>query len=176
MSTIQIKMVISAAVAMAAITACGGQAPPPAPAGTRTTSAAAAPVTRRSPSAAVIAGRLKAAGQPVRALITYTAVTDPNHLLGRQGEYTSKVAWTDPRAVKAGGGGYGRGAIEAGGGIEVFPDVAAAAQRLAYLKAFKPPLGDGYDYQSGTVILRLSTYLTPVQARAYAAAFTATVG
>jgi len=175
MSKIKITMVISAAAATAAVTACGAQAPPPAPAGTRTTSAAAAPVTRHLPSAAVIAGRLKAAGQPVRALITYTAATDPNHLLGRQGEYTSKVAWQDPRALAAGAGSPSNnpGGIEYGGGIEEFPAVAAAAQRLAYLKSFKPPLGDGYDYQSGTAILRLSNYLNPVQARAYAAAFTA---
>jgi hypothetical protein len=176
MSRIKITMVIAAAT-MAGVTACGAQAPSPAPAGTRTTSAAAASVTR-SPSAAVIAARLKAAGQPVRALITYTAVTDPNHLLGRQGEYTSKVAWQDPRALAAGAGSPSSdpGGIEYGGGIEVFPTVAAAAQRLAYLKSFKPPFGDGYDYQSGTAILRLSNYLTPAQARAYAAAFMAAVG
>ena len=58
----------------------------------------------------------------------------------------------------------------------MFPSVADAAQRLAELKSFKPPLGDGYDYQSGTAILRLSDYLTPAQARAYAAAFITTVG
>ena len=45
--------------------------------------------------------------------------------------------------------------------------MAAAAQRLAYLKSFAPPIGDGYDYQSGTAILRLSNYLTPPQAQAY---------
>ena len=97
----------------------------------------------------VIAARLKAAGQPVRALITYTAVSDPNHLLGRQGEYTSKVAWQDPRALAAGAVSPSDdpGGIENGGGIEVLPSVADAAQRLAELKSFKPPLGDGYDYR-----------------------------
>jgi len=45
------------------------------------------------PSAAVLAARLKAAGLPVRRLIIFTASTDPNHLLGRQGGYTSKVEW-----------------------------------------------------------------------------------
>ncbi|MGO8958963.1 MAG: hypothetical protein ACLQFR_16565 [Streptosporangiaceae bacterium] len=42
-----------------------------------------------------------------------------------------------------------------------------AAARLAELKSFQPPLGDGYDYQVGTAILRLSNYLTPAQASAY---------
>ena len=119
---IQITMVISAA-ALAALTACGAPAPPPAPAGTRTTSAA--PVTRKSPSAAVvIAARLKAAGQPVRALITYTAVSDPNHLLGRQGEYTSKVAWQDPRAL--------------GPGLSARPMTLAASRTAAASKCSRP--------------------------------------
>jgi hypothetical protein len=119
---------------------------------------------------AVLASRLKAAGLPVTHLIVYNAVTDPNRLLGRQGGYTSKVAWQDQRAIAAGASkptASDRGGNEFGGGIEVFPTVAAAAQRLAYLKSFQPPLGDGYDYQSGTVILRLSNYLTPAQAHAY---------
>jgi hypothetical protein len=53
--------------------------------------------------------------------------------------------------------------------------VATAAQRLSYLKSFQPPLGDGYDIQDDTAILRLSNYLTPAQARAYKAAFRAAV-
>jgi hypothetical protein len=64
-----------------------------------------------------------------------------------------------------------RGGIEFGGGIEVFPTVATAAQRLSYLKSFQPPLGDGYDIQDDTAILRLSNHLTPAQARAYEVAF-----
>ncbi|MGB7587390.1 MAG: hypothetical protein WBM00_01635 [Solirubrobacterales bacterium] len=68
------------------------------------------------------------------------------------------------------------GGIEFGGGIEVFPSVATAARRLAYLQRFAPPLGDGYDYLSGAAILRLSNFLTPAQARAYKAAFDAAAG
>jgi hypothetical protein len=37
-------------------------------------------------------------------------------------------------------------------------------------------VADGYDYLSGTAILRLSQYLTPAQARAYKAAFSAAAG
>jgi hypothetical protein len=141
------------------------------PAATPSPSPAAAP-----PTAAALASGLKAAGLPVTHLIVYNAVTDPNHLLGRQGGYTSKVAWQDERAIAAGAGKpvpSDRGGTEFGGGIEVFPTVAAAAQRLAYLKSFQPPLGEGYDYQSGTAILRLSNYLTPGQAHVYRAAFAA---
>lgn len=93
--------------------------------------------------------------------------------MGRQGGYTSKVAWVDPRAVKAGAGNPSsdRGGTEFGGGIEVFATVAGARDRLAELKGFKPPFGDGYDYLAGSAVPRLSNYLTPAQAAVYKAAF-----
>ena len=116
---------------------------------------------------------MKAAGLPIRDVIVYDATTDPNHLLGRQGGYTSKDAWVDPAAVAAGAGSPGSdpGGIEFGGGIEVFPSVAGAQARLAELKAFRPPFGDGYDYLAGPAILRLSNYITPAQAARSRAAF-----
>jgi hypothetical protein len=130
-------------------------------------------VSSHQASGAALAARLKAAGLPVTHLIVYTPVTDPNHEMGRQGGYTSKVAWVDPRAVEAGAGNPAsdRGGTEFGGGIEVFPTAAGAKARYQYLRGFKPPLGDGYDYLSGAAILRLSQYLTPTQAHAYEAAF-----
>jgi hypothetical protein len=82
--------------------------------------------------------------------------------MGRQGGYTSKVAWVDSRAVKAGAGSPAsdRGGTEFGGGIEVFSTAPGARARYQYLKGFQPPFGDGYDYLSGAAILRLSQYLT----------------
>ena len=58
---------------------------------------AAAPAAHSAParSAAQIAARMKAAGVAITHLVIYTAATDPNHLMGRQGGYTSKVAWVD---------------------------------------------------------------------------------
>jgi hypothetical protein len=89
------------------------------------------------------------------------------------------VAWQDPRAEEAGAGhpvtADDRGGIELGGGIEVFPTMATAAQRLSYLKSFTPPLGDGYDAQAGTAILRLSQYLTPAQAQRIETVFSVAV-
>ena len=116
---------------------------------------------------------MKAVGLSIRDLIVFNATTDPNHLLGRQNEYTSKDAWVDSAAIAAGAGNPSSdpGAIEFGGGIEVFPSVADAQARLAYLKAFQPPIGDGYDYLAGPAILRLSNYLTPAQATRFHAAF-----
>jgi hypothetical protein len=138
------------------------------------TVASTPPAAHHTASAAALAARLEAAGLPVRHLIVYTAASDPNHLLGRQGGYTSKVAWVDPRAARQDAGDT-RGSIGLGGGIEVFPDAASARARYERLRGFQPPFGDGYDYLSGTVILRLSQYLTPAQARAWKVAFTAAV-
>jgi hypothetical protein len=118
-----------------------------------------------------MAQRLEAAGLPLSSLIVYTAATDPNAMLGRQGGYTSKVAWVDRRAVRQDAGDE-RGSIGLGGGIEAFPTAAGARARYEYLRGFQPPFGDGYDFLDGTAILRLSQYLTPAQARAYKAAFT----
>ena len=128
------------------------------PAATPSPSPAAAP-----PTAAALASALKAAGLPVGHLIVYTASTDPNHLLGRQGGYRSKVAWADLRAARQDAGDE-RGSIGLGGGTEVYPTAAGARARYEYLRGFQPPFGDGYDYLDGTAILRLSNYLTPAQA------------
>jgi hypothetical protein len=138
--------------------------------------------------ASALAARLKAAGMPVTHLIVYTPSTDPNHELGRQGGYTSKVAWVDRRAVKAYQDGLkqdqlgfspglpgDRGSVDNGGGIEVFPTAAEARARADFIRGFGPSLGDGYDFTVGRDLLRLSNYLTPAQARAYKAAFTSAV-
>ena len=54
------------------------------------------------------------------------------------------------------------------------PAIAAdAAARLAYLRALKPPLGDGYACLVGSAVLRLSNWLTAAQVQAYRAVFTA---
>ena len=93
----------------------------------------------------------------VTQLIVYTEASDPNHLMGRNGGYTSKVAWVDPSAVASGAGSPASdpGGIEYGGGIEVFPSQALAQARYDELKSLTPPLGDGYDYLNGDAVLRL---------------------
>ena len=103
-----------------------------------------------SPSAAVIARHLHLHGVTV-----YTAATDPNQLLGRQDEYTSKVNWGADLADS----------------IEVFADPADAQAREQYVSSFPAPFGDGYDYVTGTALLRLSASYTPAQARALETAF-----
>lgn len=172
------KYLIPAALTLASVLAlagCGsaGSHPVVSPGSQAVTHSPQAPAaSRTSPSAVMLAADLKAAGLDITRLIVYTAATDPNHLLGRQNGYTSKMAWQDPRAAKADAGDT-RGSIGLGGGIEVYPSAAGAQARRAYLAGFTPPLGDGYDYVSGTAVLRLSQYLTPAQAHAYQKAFSA---
>lgn len=104
------------------------------------------------PSAEVIAGDLHLHG-----IVAYTAATDPDHLLGRQGEYTSKVNWGPAGQLWS--------------SIEVFPAAADAAAREQYVSSFPPPIGDGYDFLAGAALLRLADSYTPTQARALEAAF-----
>jgi hypothetical protein len=102
--------------------------------------------TASAPAQALTASRI-AQRMDIGNFTAYTAATDPNHLLGRQGGYTSKINWE-------------------GGSIEVFPDVADAQAREKYIQLFTCPVGDGYDYLDGTALLRLDCALTPDQARA----------
>lgn len=89
----------------------------------------------------------------LRHVTAYTAATDLNHLLGRQGGYTSKINWPN-------------------GSIEVFSTQAEAKKRKTYLLAFAgTPLGDGYDYLVGGYLLRIFDSQTPTQARALEAQF-----
>jgi hypothetical protein len=92
--------------------------------------------------------KLAAPGAALAGSFTaYTAATDPNHLLGRQHEYTSKINCE-------------------GGSIEVFPNAAYAKARETYVQAFTCPFGDGYDYLDGSALLRLACAMTPAQAQA----------
>jgi hypothetical protein len=102
---------------------------------------------RRSVSAPLTAEQI-AACMHLRQVTAYTAATDPNHLLGRQGGYTSKVNWRPGLSS-----------------IEVYPDASGAQTRLRYMQALQGTIvGDGYDYRDGGALLRLDRRYTPTQA------------
>ncbi len=107
-----------------------------------------------SPNAEVIAARMGLTKAP--GYVAYTAATDPNHLLGRQNGYTSKVNWGPDGDT---------------GTIEVFPDRADAIARQDYIKGFTCPFGFGYLTMTGTADLRLGCDVTPAQAAAIEARF-----
>ncbi|MCQ4043865.1 hypothetical protein ACFOSC_26540 [Streptantibioticus rubrisoli] len=103
---------------------------------------------------------------------TVTAENDPNKLLGRPNQYTSKVTFSDSRISKSDTQFLKAGDVELGGAIEMFPDPAAAKTRADYIQSVTkslPALAE-YDYQHSTVLVRVSHYLTPDQAAAYKAA------
>lgn len=109
-------------------------------------------LSQRVLTAEQITTAIQAQGFEPKAKVTaYTAATDPNQELGRQFGYTSKTAWHEAD-----------GSVDA---IEVYPTTAGATERAAILGSVSSGLiGDGYDYQQGPVILRLSKALTPLQA------------
>jgi hypothetical protein len=118
-------------------------------------------------SADEVLQELKDRELPVGESVAYTAKTDPNDLLGRPNQYTSKVMFKDTRLnpdpiAK-------EFDVQNGGSIEVFKDEDDAIARTKYLKNLTKsfsPFAE-YSYREGTVLLRLSHRLTPKQAREY---------
>lgn len=116
--------------------------------------------------------RLRDQGVPITEALEFTAETDPNHLLGRPGGYTSKTTFRDGRLKTWIEGKY---SIEDGGSVEVYPTASAAKGRRDLLAGIseKAPIIGEYTYLRGTVVLRVSRILTPAQAAEYEAALAA---
>ncbi|MFD8420330.1 hypothetical protein [Streptomyces sp. NPDC059466] len=103
---------------------------------------------------------------------TVTAENDPNKLLGRPNQYTSKITFSDSRISADDVTGTDKGDVSRGGAIEAFSSGADATARAEYIQAVTkgmPALSE-YDYVHGTVVVRVSHYLTPKQAAVYKAA------
>ena len=135
-------------------------------------SAKPSPVGAATNASAVIA-RLKAAKLPIGEATVYGAASDPNHLLGRPGGYTSKAAFTDTRINPNDARDTTPGSVDLGGSVEVFATSGDATAREQYIQAAEkaaPIVGTEYDYVSGPVLLRVSQVLTPQQAAQYKAA------
>ncbi|WP_439681791.1 hypothetical protein [Embleya sp. MST-111070] len=126
-----------------------------------------------------LAYKLKAGGQPLGDITTFDETTDPNHQLGRPGQYTGKVGFVDTRVDLADALDK-PGDISRGGGIEVWPNEAAARKRADYIQkitaALNMPIMREYDYVRGGYLLRITQTLTPEQGKAYEAALKSTVG
>lgn len=147
-----------------------------------TTSAKSAPLAAPTTPAKVlpdsaqgVVEALAAQGLSITGVIAYTADTDPNKLLGRPGQYTSKAAFVDTRvdtrvdtSEKAG---VDAGSVELGGGVETFADASQAQARMQYIQSVLQnsggALGAEYDYLTVGVLLRVSGDLSPDQANGY---------
>ena len=147
-----------------------------APSATSTTPPTTSPSsTVPGSDATTVANAMIASGVPATIAFTYTAENDPNKLLGRQGGYTSKVSLQDSRLPKVTDFlSESASSTDGGAAIECYPDSSGAQDRYQELKGFQGGiLGDGYDYVSGSCVLRLSKDLTPTQASQYQKAFEA---
>lgn len=169
-----VALVLSGSLLAAGCGSTGGEtaAPPRSAPGSTSPAIAAKHLTANQ-----VAKALKARGQSVKSIVVYNENNDPNKKLGRPGQYTSKVNFTDPRA-KNGQPSGGKDVVD-GGSVEVFDNASDAMARGAYIQTVTRGmqiLGSEYDFIAGGVLLRLSGNLTPSAARKYATALTAIVG
>lgn len=122
------------------------------------------------PDASEAVQGLEEKGLPIGEVETYNAGDDPNELLGRPGQYTSKSIFNDtrldPDPISADFD------VQNGGSVEVFENKGDAIRREEYLKGITRAVGPfaEYSYREGVVLLRLSHSLTPEQAKEYEAA------
>jgi hypothetical protein len=121
-----------------------------------------------------VLAELKERFPTISATTVYTAASDPNSLLGRPGQYTSKAGFHDDR-VPAKEVEYESQpfAVRRGGDIEVFESAGEAEKREKYIATLmKEPAiaamaGIEYIYREGRVLLRVSGALTPDVAAEY---------
>jgi hypothetical protein len=154
----------TAALLLAGLAACSGS---PKPAADAQAGPASQPLT-----ASTALQQITAAVPSAKLSGTVTAANDPNHLLGRPNQYTSKTTFADSRIKAADVSGTKPGDVERGGAIEVFGSPDDAETRAKYIQAVTkslPALAE-YDYVHGAVLVRVSHYLTPAQAAGYKSA------
>ena len=144
-----------------------------------TTVVTTSPTTARSLTAAQLVAALVVKVSTARASVTYAADSDPNHLLGRPGGYESKSTFTDSRISPSQAQSTDLGSVDLGGSTEVFSTAVAAVARGRYILGVTQAAGflaHEYDCASGDVLLRLSSVLTPDQAKVYEAALATVTG
>lgn len=132
---------------------------------------ASSPVTSATESCADLTSAesvllaLQQAGMPIGEYVVYSAADDPNGLLGRPGQYTSKVNFVDttlvPSAIVFD--------VAEGGSIEMFETQELAQARADYIFTViqeNPSLVE-YDFVVGGILLRVSGTHLPDVAEQY---------
>lgn len=122
--------------------------------------------SQKPSDANAIVNALKAAGMPIGNVNVYTETNDPNKLLGRPGQYTSKVNFIDTTVNEDSSQGI---EVLNGGSVEVFANQDDSKKRYDYVSniAKSAPMFNEYDFQFRNVVLRTSKDLTPTQEKAY---------
>jgi hypothetical protein len=121
-------------------------------------------------SAQDLASVLISKGLPIANIEVFTPKTDPNKLMGRPGQYTSKIAFADTRYPESDSDFVGSDNT-----IEGFASIADAKKRADYVIRVtqSSPMFVQYVYHSGRFVLRLDRSLEPDDAKAYQAAMLA---
>lgn len=121
---------------------------------------------KQTMDAKAIVDALAKNGMPISKIDVYTADNDPNKLLGRPGQYTSKVNFVDKRVDEPMNDSVD---VINGGSVEVFANDQDAKQRFDYVSNIAKAGGmfAEYDFLDGNVLLRLSHDLTPTQEKQY---------
>jgi hypothetical protein len=167
------RLVIALAMTALLAVGCargGGQGPdaPAAPAPKPTTTSAPPPTSTTAPRKPAATGKtaedlvvaLRQGGLPVLGWTLVTGPTDPDRLLGRPRQYTSKVTFSDRRL--ASGGGSEAANLADGGAIEVFATPADAARRVRALAGASARVS-----RHGRVVLALSRRLGTAAVNGY---------
>ncbi|MEU1077061.1 MULTISPECIES: hypothetical protein [unclassified Streptomyces] len=161
------RTTILAIAVLLAATGCSSSDDKPDSEPNAATSTASSPAKARD--AGVVFTSLAAKIPTAKRGATVTAENDPNHLLGRPGQYTSKITFTDTRIKKADTEGLDAGDVSRGGAIETFTTPDEAQARTKYIQTVikgMPALAE-YDYVHGASVIRVSHLLTPAQAGEY---------
>lgn len=142
---------------------------------TTKTAAAKVPAKKKAMDAKALVAALKSAGMPIGKTDVYSASNDPNKLLGRPGQYTSKVNFIDTRVKEPVTDGI---EVSNGGSVEVFANQTDAKTRYEYVAkiAKSMPMLNEYDFRDGDVVLRISNSLTPTQEKKYEVALKKILG
>lgn len=136
----------------------------PAPTGTASEAAPEAPAPE---TAAQVADALGKQGIALQNVVVLDEKTDSNNLLGRPGQYTSKVFFHDARHPKTPESGD-----DFEGTVEMFATPADAKKRHDYIEEVTSgvPMFVQYQILRGNVLVRLPKAFTPSETAAYKAA------
>lgn len=114
-----------------------------------------------------VAKLLAKAALPVQNVTVLDAATDPNSLLGRPGQYTSKITFFDGRHPKP-----GDGSDTGENTIEVFSNAADAKTRHDYVEQVTKgmPMLTQYMLLQGKALVRFDKVMLPAEVDGYKAA------
>lgn len=106
--------------------------------------------------AADVVKSLKSIGVPITRVVYLTRASDPEHLLGRPGQYTEKAAWAETGAGKF-------DLAHPAGTIEIFPSAQAVEARLHVAGTS----GQQLTYGLGNALIQIDGPMTANRAAAY---------